>query len=295
MGYEKRIVYFDLIENEEKIGNAGFAKIIIQNGQMRLTLNIKGLHKAETIRGEIMLLQMGASVLLDFLQLKNGKCTYSCLFTKEMLQEKNVDINNVYGMRIRINEVCYLKALWEKEPVPVTEKREKEDMLPTVLSESKEETEVSAVPSESKAEIEVSAMPEAEKNCYQNAEQIVDDKWKQLERIFPHLHPFGDEREYLSITPKDFIVLTKEFQCLANNSFLLHGYYNYRHIILGKIIPRKNGRCEEESERYYLGVPGVYYEREKAVALMFGFESFECAKEPAQTGTFGYYMKRVEI
>ena len=31
MGYEKRVVYFDLIERDEKIGNAGFLYIKISN------------------------------------------------------------------------------------------------------------------------------------------------------------------------------------------------------------------------------------------------------------------------
>ena len=35
--------------------------------------------------------------------------------------------------------------------------------------------------------------------------------------------------------------------------------------------------------------------KEKQVAIMFGFESFECAEEPAQAGDFGYYMMRTEL
>ena len=69
-----------------------------------------------------------------------------------------------------------------------------------------------------------------------------------------------------------------------NNSFLLHGFYNYRHVILGK-----------EGEVHYLGVPGVFYEREKMVALMFGFEAFECCGGKAEPGKFGYYLRRVRI
>jgi hypothetical protein len=42
-------------------------------------------------------------------------------------------------------------------------------------------------------------------------------------------------------------------------------------------------------------VPGNFYDREKQVAVMYGFESFECAKEPAGQGDFGYYMIRVEL
>lgn len=115
-----------------------------------------------------------------------------------------------------------------------------------------------------------------------------EDKWKQLSYIYPHITPFHDEREYLSISPSDFVILQSKYHKLVNNSFLLHGYYNYEHLILARIRKR-------EGEAYYIGVPGNFYEREKQVALMFGFESFECKKEPAQIGDYGYYMIRIEL
>lgn len=48
-------------------------------------------------------------------------------------------------------------------------------------------------------------------------------------------------------------------------------------------------------EKFYLGVPGVYYDREKMAAEMFGFEAFEGKQTPAEPGSFGYYMKSVRI
>lgn len=117
---------------------------------------------------------------------------------------------------------------------------------------------------------------------------LSQDKWEQLERLYPKIHPFGDSREYLSITPRDFIVLARQHQELVQNSFLLHGYYNYGHLILTKIV-------ERDEDRYYLGVPGVYFDRERQAALMFGFEGFEAGTDKMEDGGFGYYMKRVEI
>lgn len=114
------------------------------------------------------------------------------------------------------------------------------------------------------------------------------DKWEQLCMMYPEIHPFRDSREYLSIAPKDFVVLCKEYQKLVHNSFLLHGYYNYRHLILGRIR-------QKDAWQYYIGVPGNFYDREKMVAEMFGFEAFEGEKESASPGDYGYYMKRVEI
>ena len=118
--------------------------------------------------------------------------------------------------------------------------------------------------------------------------QLSGDKWEQLCRQYNKIHPFGDDREYLSVTPRDFVVLGRQYQNLVQNSFLLHGYYNYGHCILAKIM-------QKDEECFYLGVPGVYYDREKQAALMFGFEGFEAGKEHTSEGGFGYYMKQVEI
>lgn len=117
-----------------------------------------------------------------------------------------------------------------------------------------------------------------------------DSKWDQLMHEYPQIHPFGDDRVFISIEPKDFIVLRASCQKLVNNSFLLHGFYNYRHLILGpdKELGGREGEC------FYLGVPGTYFEREKMVAVMFGFEGFECTGA-VEIGKFGYYMRRVEL
>ena len=70
------------------------------------------------------------------------------------------------------------------------------------------------------------------------------------------------------------------FRNFLHNSFLLHGYYNYGHIIIDETVAEPR-----------LGVPGNYYEREQMVATMFGFPHFEPArdKDTIEAGTFGYY------
>lgn len=123
----------------------------------------------------------------------------------------------------------------------------------------------------------------------QPAEQeLQPDKWEQLRATYPIVHPIREEEEYLKITPRDFVIFTEKYQQLVHNSFLLHGYHNYKHLILGK--KEKDGRMV-----YYLGVPGTFHDREKAVAVMFGFEAFDGKREPAEKGDFGYYLRRVEI
>lgn len=133
-------------------------------------------------------------------------------------------------------------------------------------------------------------------------EGLKEDKWEQILDTYDQIHPYGDDRVYVKIAPKDFIILSGNCQHLVNNSFLLHGFYNYRYVILGKI---ENSLRESssggdaisfpETGEYFLGVPGVFYEREKMVALMFGFEAFECEGSDPKPGDFGYYLRKVEL
>ena len=128
-------------------------------------------------------------------------------------------------------------------------------------------------------------MPKEQINVAQNIPQysLKEDKWEQILDTYENIHPYGDERTYVKLEPKDFVILQSKYQHLVNNSFLLHGFYNYRYVILGK------------EQDYYLGVPGVFYEREKMVALMFGFEAFECPGGNVRAGEFGYYLRKVEL
>ena len=72
---------------------------------------------------------------------------------------------------------------------------------------------------------------------------------------------------------------------LGNNSFLLHGFYQYQHLLLLR-------RQTEEEVQYLLGVPGIYNEQEQMMASMFGFQEFKVIKGPgAQSGNFGYWCR----
>ena len=124
--------------------------------------------------------------------------------------------------------------------------------------------------------------------AHRTTRPLASTKWQQLWESYPHITPFDDSREYVKLKPEDLVVLSAQCYSLVSNSFLLHGFYNYGYMILGKL-------SEEEKAPVYIGVPGVYYEREKQAAQMFGFVGFESTEHPVQTGSYGYYMIEVEI
>lgn len=139
--------------------------------------------------------------------------------------------------------------------------------------------------------------------------KLPQDKWEQLADTYPRVHIFP-EAQSLLIKPKDLVILTQRYHSLISNSFVLHSYYNYRQLLLFRFEEAqlannklKAADATGSSAEYYLGVPGVYYEREKRIAQMFGFEGFDIGearmreeeKREIYEGCFGYYMKQVEI
>ncbi len=127
-----------------------------------------------------------------------------------------------------------------------------------------------------------------ETNCPDHAQKL----WDSLKKIYPKMQEFDYESgcEILAIKPKDIGLLPIENWILGSNSFLLHGYYNYRYLILVQLT-EKDGK-----NRYLLGVPGHYYNNDKYMASMFGFPGFVLSKkQPTENGRFGYWYTNITL
>lgn len=126
-------------------------------------------------------------------------------------------------------------------------------------------------------------MQEEEEGTSDLASQSI---WEVLGKNHELAYPMEGNMGCYRIFPKDINLLHANYHSLQNNQFLMHGYYNYRHLI---IFPKKDSENE-----FWLGVPGIYHEREKMAARMFGFEKFEGTKKGYQVGDMGYYLITVE-
>ena len=117
-------------------------------------------------------------------------------------------------------------------------------------------------------------------------EDPAETLWDRLRVTYPKVTAFecADGCEILVIKPQDIGLLPRENWVYGNNSFLLHGYYNYRYLILARL--GKSG----ERGRYILGVPGHYGNNEKYMAAMFGFDRFvRSTRQPPRDSRFGYW------
>lgn len=166
------------------------------------------------------------------------------------------------------------------------------------FQESNQEVQTET-PQESSQESFQEAQTEARRKDSQNQKQPQPDSskespkedpaeslWNRLRAAYPKVTAFecADGCEILVIKPQDIGLLPRENWVYGNNSFLLHGYYNYRYLILARL--GKSG----ERGRYILGVPGHYGNNEKYMAAMFGFDRFvRSTRQPPRDSRFGYW------
>lgn len=325
--YDKKIVYIDLLKNGNKVKNAGFLRIEETAEYVKWQMRIKGLYETDNgyfdlcdpagrMLDRILLRKGEGSYCREFVKEMNGKPgaaesdrdwrqETAWKMTGEMLWQ-------VCGIRIALPGGRCLQGYWENADECIAAGEDAGTEEKYIKRDTGEETYEQAAVSgrRAKAAEQVADHGDEEKTlgAAEHTEQNLDetvaeeqkkpapkptavlstDKWEQLQHMYPTVHPFRDDREFLSITPSDFVILERSYQKMVQNSFLMHGYYNYRHVILG----RYQSKGEDV---FYLGVPGTYYEQERMAAEMFGFEAFEGKNSPAEPGSFGYYMKQVKI
>lgn len=306
--YGREMIYLTLYQGNNRIGNAGYVKVDIRDEDATFHFMFRKI--PDDIRGEypLRIMEDGAW--------KEGP---GLLFrgSQDTAEKKSAPCGQIQQLQVLLEKGYRIEGKSKNCPAQA----EREAALPKGWTQQKEELQAgSGVMStkrwtsqkeviQSEREIVEEREPQPEREAPQPereapqpereapqpekgiaarvvaAEEIREDKWEQILATYETIHPYGDGRVYVKLEPKDFVIMQGKYQHLVNNSFLLHGFYNYRYLILGK----------EQGKEYYLGVPGVFYEREKMVALMFGFEAFDCEGGNTSPGGFGYYLRRVEL
>lgn len=182
---------------------------------------------------------------------------------------------------VKSSEVMEEKTEAVVEPAEVMEKKEKAEAVFEPSEVMEEKTEAASEPSGEKTEAE--QMFKRQKN--ENGESVC----QKMLNTFPKLPLLADSQfmECVKIVPHDIGRLAMSNWKLGVNSFLSHGYYHYRYIMMGKVK-------FERKEAYVIGVPGVYTNKEKYLANMFGFNIFIPAKRTKfLTGNFGYWISEI--
>ena len=255
------IRYLYEYEREKRVRNIGFVKVEIQNDKCTMHIHGKGIASGDievfvitSLEGTRILAQQGG------IRNDNALVHFVLRFEAEDVGGRDA-LEAMQGVALRNENRKTYVALWDDGELSI------DNMMTLKQWNDRDKQE----PCEEESEI-----------C---AEEV-----QEMEAEEEYL-PQQPKRTYEKISRKDISRLPRREWRLANNSFLLHGFYNYHHLLYIK-----------EDENCWLGVPGIYHEKEAAAAKAFGFPQFhriedgiiELTEEEINTyEDFGYWCRSV--
>lgn len=320
--YRRLISYIYEYEDKEKGKNVGFVKMEARNGQCRMNLSVKNIYVGGNAIGVYLLGKDGVKTFLGNVFVRGGNGEFRTTVDVKNVEGTGNELDTYYGMTVHDvkNSWRSYTTIWEdaaavpeilgsplaQEVLPGAEDVEGEKMRLSVAEEIEAELEQEdgAQAAETQPEVPkksepISPSPELEdpdvlKYLQETEDPVMDPEqlWQELRKNYPKIDPFDyDGRsEVLTIRPQDIGRLPREVWVYGNNSFLMHGYYNFRYLILVR-LENNNGEV-----RYLLGIPGHYYSNEKYMATMFGFPNFVLSKkQPPNDGRFGYWYTEIKM
>lgn len=133
--------------------------------------------------------------------------------------------------------------------------------------------------------------------CEEDKKEYKEEKLKLFSRkvenmftCYPRLQPFkeDDKEVWIRIEPRDMGVFPVNTWTTMNNPFLMTGYYQHRHLLLGQVKSKKGDTL------YYVGVPSQYHSRQRRMASVYGFTNFRsCDDNTPKNGEFGYWLRQI--
>lgn len=169
------------------------------------------------------------------------------------------------------------KTLWE----------EPEKSREIIFDENKEPVREEENPYEEKREwVEEQQNEREDDKLSTQSEDLLKNMWidtekkaKPVDNIFNPAFRGGYQ-----ISVEELAALSPEAGRLSDNQFLAKGYAMYHHLLAGKVI-------YAGKERYCVGVPGIYENRERYMAQLYQFPIFlSLTENRIKTGGFGYWL-----
>lgn len=311
--FKRKITYFCEHHNGAVGSTAGFMKLEIRGDKVKIIINIQEPMGVPYDSASLYLYHEAgdhlSAVKVDRIDSVDGVLTYQNRTDWQNIFRTGRDLYTFDGVAVVYNDSHYYIGdfqdrdrsrydLVKKEMKPTIAK-----MVP-VLEDAEEITEllevagVAKTQKEDNSEESVKTMAEAvesvtmcEECPYQKKRSGKKvDAFEEMIEKYPKLPMYGATELFdcVRIHPRDIGKLDMRNWKLGVNSFLSHGFYTYQYLLLGKL------RFEDGTHRCVIGVPGVYSNRERYLANMFGFDQFIPVKQTnVKMGEFGYWI--VEI
>lgn len=316
-GYWRNVTYLEKYVDHEMIEKVGFAKLECRKGNLRGNVKITD-EKSRTAAWSAYIGHEADGTLflrrLGELDKKGSSYVLTIDERSDNMEDRKLVLlgrNNEYcsdgslenyKIQVEGQEVAAAESIEKPRPERKKEVPEAKVSEPAPMRNSEPESMAvppqALVPEQAQPQQmqsapvpETTIPPTMQAPSESNAGVECSDEWiDKVLKTSAGMYPFEDDdlNQCVRIEPKDFGLLPAKDWALGSNSFLLNGYYSYRHVLFGVKEDKGKRSC-------YLGVPGMYHRREIFMAKMFGFSMFKGvqAKKSAAIGDFGYWMMQI--
>lgn len=259
-GIQRFITYIYAYENGEKMNNAGYAKVEIRGKEGRIEIHFMNGGVSGKIKAAFLVIQdetMG-EIPLGEIQIENGRGMGRFAFQTERVNNTEIPFDEIDGIGIvDMNQQRY-GSFWkdvEIQKIKVMISREVQGEEDSKQEEGKKE-KIKSAELESLHSMEIPAQ-----NIFPN--DSIEEIWQGMKKG-RNCIKVGQNLCALQIELGDLRELPKKYWYLGNNSFLLHGFFNYKHLLFGR----------HPEGMWFLGVPGIYERQERVMASIFDFGGF---------------------
>lgn len=274
-GMKRFITYIYAYENTKKAGNTGFARIELRGEECRLEIHLRGVYAAQTHCKIYLFRKQGSGIegsLIGEMDVRNGAGDFSVIMKTAHISTSLLSFFEMEGIFLCSEDGRIFMSRWtEGEPLTVDMEHfiewKAEQTEENIYAEEKQqENKIQTAQFDRESDNELRATELPARNFFLQYQW--KDIWEQFLKSHPASMPFSEKNiTCIKIELKDIRELPRKYWYLGNNSFLLHGFFNYRYLVLGKIE-------EDNEDKWFLGVPGIYQNQERVMAIIFGFPEF---------------------
>lgn len=300
--YKRLVAYIYLYDRGNRVKNIGFTKVESKNGECRIQIHVKGAWMAEGLCCRAYIFYREAEKLkgiaIGEFTPKNGSGELKTVTKPENIMDSGLKLGQMAGIVILTEGSSILATRWDDGPVSFEDFTFHTGDSSQSPVEDKEKGRIIHVRKFHRAEkpdIRAAQTDEAVPEEIIREEMVPDEMaemessfWEKVKRGKTCIQPFGRDAggEYISMEPAELLSFREMGRYLVNNSFLLHGFYNYGHILLG---------IRAEDGAMVLGIPGEFYVQEKVMASLFGFPEFRKSVDAyGNCENRGYWLRKLE-
>lgn len=288
---ERFITYMYAYENRIKGRNVGFVKVECRKDTCALEIHIRNLGRfSGKCRTYLLMDENVIGVELGTMIISYGQGQAIYYFDRNDIEQSGYRLEQVKAVRVECGSQKFLASCWSEEAgnwiaQDISAFMKSENMqADNVVSNGEEQIQ------KNNAQMGMphnSVYNPARENQQESNAQFNPGYYNSESGNLSQLENTASQFPQSQIDRIDLADIRRLFptkQYYANNSFVIHGFMNYSHLIV-----------KTEDNKKYLGVPGIYEKPEEMMAKLFGFTEFvdEKTHSESQTeGAFGYWLSQ---